>query len=252
MKNKNINNPINYKSIEIKSSDVDFQSRTVTGYFSAFNIVDSDKDIIRPGAFTKSIQERGPQSMGNRKIKFLHQHNINEPCGLIKQLFEDGFGLGHETEIENTPLGDIILERYKNGIYREHSIGFRYVEGKCEWIKMPIEGVLDSMADVFECKELNLFEGSVVTFGANSHTPFTGFKGSREELEKMINSEFEYLVRKAPNYEFELQMRHLWQKQISLIEELAAANTKENSKPKEEKPKMLNLEYITNNLNLNA
>jgi HK97 family phage prohead protease len=247
MKEKNKNSLIEYKSQDIPEERYpQISSRKVTGYFAAFNIVDSDMDIIRPGAFVKSIQERGPASLGNRKIKFLHQHNVNEPTGRVDQLFEDGFGLGFEAEIEKTALGDIILERYKNGIYREHSIGFKYIWEKCEWIKMPIEGALDSMAEVFECKEINLFEGSVVTFGANSHTPFTGFKGNIEDLQKMLNSELEYLIRKADNYDFELQIRNLWAKQISLVQQLAVENTKQLSKPIESK--WIDVDFIINNL----
>jgi phage head maturation protease len=34
----------------------------VEGYFAGFNNIDADKDRILQGAFTKSIQEHGPQS----------------------------------------------------------------------------------------------------------------------------------------------------------------------------------------------
>ena len=61
---RNLNNTMSIK-------DVDTKSRIVAGYFSAFNNVDSDGDLIKPGAFTKSINERGPGSSSNRKMKVL-------------------------------------------------------------------------------------------------------------------------------------------------------------------------------------
>jgi len=50
---------------EVKQSgtvqDVDLKSRTVTGYFSKFDNIDSDRDMIVYGAFSKTIKERGQE-----------------------------------------------------------------------------------------------------------------------------------------------------------------------------------------------
>ena len=61
------------KTIDLKVSDVSLKSRQVKGYFASFDTLDSDRDIIRKGAFTKSIQERGVNSTGNRKIAHLRK-----------------------------------------------------------------------------------------------------------------------------------------------------------------------------------
>jgi HK97 family phage prohead protease len=198
-------------------------------YLASFNTLDSDMDIIRKGAFSKSISERGPQTNSNRQIKFLHQHQVKEPIGIYKMLMEDETGLYAEVQIENTPFGDVILERYNSGIYKEHSIGFQYVWDKCNWIQVPSNEEKE-MEDAFECKELNLFEGSVVTFGANENTPFLGFKGNSDDIEKMLDEELKFLLKNAPNYEYELSLRKLYTQQKSLIKNLAE-NTKELTKP---------------------
>lgn len=262
--NKNIGSPIYYKSFagEFKA---DTSSRKVSGYFNTFNIVDSDNDVIRPGAFSKSIQERGPGTTGNRKIKYLHQHNATEIAGPLTKLFEDSTGLGFEGELENTPLGDVILERYANGTYNEHSIGFMYDWSKCNWIMVPVTAAMqaDDEQDgtelqidpnapameiqVFECKELILFEGSVVTFGANSNTPFTGFKGTPEEQASILARELEFLLRKSPNYEHELQIRALWAKQMALSQSLVEKNTREAKRSLMTQP--FDYTYLCNNLN---
>lgn len=249
-KSDRIQAPITYKSfagLDFKAPSTD--SRKVSGYFASFDTIDSDMDIIRKGAFAKSISERGPGSASNRQIKYLHQHNITEIAGPLVRLFEDEKGLGFEAEIERTPLGDIILERYLNGTYKEHSIGFRYVWDKCSFIQMNIEGQ-DATVDVLECKELNLFEGSVVTFGANSNTPFTGQKGmTKEDCFKQLSDELEYLLRKgAITFETEMQIRSLWAKQISLEDSLADEITKEKLKADAD-PKGFDFKYLANNIN---
>ena len=44
---------------EMQIKDVDGKKGIVTGYFSDFNSIDSDGDIIKPGAFQKSISHYG-------------------------------------------------------------------------------------------------------------------------------------------------------------------------------------------------
>lgn len=232
-KNKSL--PIYYKSFSGKT-ELDESNRKVSGYFANFDTIDSHQDIIRKGAFLKSINERGPESTGNRKIKYLHQHNLSEISGPLTSLFEDDFGLGFEGSIEKTAFGDIILERYMNGTYNEHSFGFLYVFDKCEWIKVParVEGTGEEIeVDAFECKELQMFEGSVVTFGSNQNTPFTGFKGEVSDIEKMLDDELKFLLKHSPNYDYELRLRQYYAKQFSLASDLAVKNTKDELKPKE-------------------
>ena len=82
------------KTVSIKVTDLDEGSRQVKGYFSSFDTIDSDRDVIRKGAFSKSINERGPQSSGNRKIAHLRNHDWEQQIGNPIELFEDSKGLG--------------------------------------------------------------------------------------------------------------------------------------------------------------
>jgi len=63
------------KSHSLILKDLDEGSRSVSGYFASFDTLDSDNDIIRKGAFTKSIQERGVKSTSNRQIAHLRNHD---------------------------------------------------------------------------------------------------------------------------------------------------------------------------------
>ena len=228
---KNTNSPIHYKATSNTVQVPDVNSRVASAYYASFNTIDAEMDIIRKGAFLKSINDRGPASTSNRQIKFLHQHNIQEPCATFKTLQEDNNGLLGEHVIEKSGIGDIIIERYANGIYKEHSFGFQYVWDKCKWIDVPSDEDDEKTDEAFECKELNLFECSVVTFGCNENTPFLGFKGTNEDLIKQLESELNYLIKHAPNYEYELSIRQLYAKQMSFAKGLVANNTKEESKP---------------------
>lgn len=149
---------LEYKNITGGVKDVDTKSRIVTGYLSTFGNKDHDNDIIEKGAFQKSINER----MG--QIFFLNQHNWSQPHGKFAVLKEDSKGLYFESNpLPNTSYSNDTLELYAAGIVAEHSHGFLTV-------KKAMEG------DTRIIKEVKLFEGSNVTLGANSQTPFMGFK----------------------------------------------------------------------------
>lgn len=160
----------------------DVGGRTVTGYFSTFDFKDSDGDIIIPGAFTKSIQERGIN--GKNRIFHLWQHWTSDILGKPKILKEDASGLYFETELANTALGNDVLQLYMDGIINEHSIGFQIVKSE-----------QDHASDTQLIKEVKLWEGSTVTWGANENTPATGVKGTKpeevEEIIKRINKAFD-------------------------------------------------------------
>ncbi|ROI02934.1 HK97 family phage prohead protease [Chryseobacterium sp. G0240] len=154
--------------LELKNTgtikDVDAKNRIVTGYLSSFGNVDYDNDIIVKGAFQKSISERLD------KIFFLYQHEWSKPLGKFKKLEEDNKGLYFEAEIIETSYGKDQILLYETGLVAEHSIGYQVI--KDEW---------DSTKQIRTIKELKLYEGSAVTLGANSETPFTGFKSQLEQ-----------------------------------------------------------------------
>lgn len=138
----------------------------VEGYLSAWDVVDSDGDMLMRGAFQKSIQERGPKSSGNRKIAFLRAHKIDCPVGKFEELEEDGVGLRYVAQMSKSQLGKDTLVLMEEGILNEHSIGYRRLADKEE-----MNGEYNAI------KEVVLMEGSVLTFGANSETPVLGVKG---------------------------------------------------------------------------
>ena len=152
---------IEYKDFTGEVKDVDAKGRVVTGYLSSFGNIDSDNDIIERGAFLKSINERFD------KIFFLNQHNWQQPLSKFRVLKEDDRGLYFESgPLPDTSFGNDVIKLYDAGVLKEHSIGFRTIQSD-----------YNSETEIRHIKEIKLYEGSVVTLGANSNTPFTGFKG---------------------------------------------------------------------------
>ena len=231
---------ISFKNYNATIKDLDVATGIVTGYFSQFNSIDLDGDVIMPGAFTKTIAERGPDS-SKPEIAYLWQHDTTKPLGKLMVLREDNFGLYFEAKMSDTTWGEDALKLYRDGVITQHSIGYQVIKS--------VETQMDMEEEVEQIYEVKLWEGSAVTFGANPNTPFTGFK-SLEEREDRIKT----LVKAIKNgsytdetfglIEFELL------KLISLVKsEEPTVVTPEDTEPKEDN-KIQEIKQFRNLLNL--
>ena len=228
------NRPIYYKSL---GDSIEVAGRKVSGYLAHFDTKDMDNEIITKGAFQKSIQERGVNSSTPRKIAYLYQHNLDKPIGRFTTLIEDQKGLYFEGELDNIPLANDVLEQYKSGTLNQHSIGFLKVRDKSTWSDSEKALIL---------KEVNLFEGSVVTLGANENTPFLGLKSELVESEwEQLSRETEQILKHIP-FEEQFKIRQLISKHISLAEIEPLPNTQMKHEPNY---KGFDWGYILNNLN---
>jgi HK97 family phage prohead protease len=226
--------------------DVSTSSRIVTGFFNSYNFFDSDKDVLIMGAAKKSIEERGVNSNAVAKIKHALNHDLTTLVGKLQVLEEttkNGItGIYFESKIANTTLGNDTLINYKEGIYDNHSIGFKYNQlSLIESEKNPVawnEVVskllnpedAEMMGYLYLVKEINLFEGSTVAFGANSLTPFLGVKsGSKESMTLALVSKLNQLEHTVKNgmqsdemlSTFELQIKQFKQ----ILKEIEVAET---------------------------
>ena len=153
--------------------DVDTKQGIVTGYYSVFGNIDSDGDMIMPGAFTKTISENGPQA--KNRIMHLWQHNPTEPIGKPHVLKEDNYGLYFETKLIDTSKGADAIKLYEAGVINEHSIGFNVVKK-------------EQKADHVSIQEIKLWEGSTVTWGANELSSVVGMKSGEDKLLSLIQN----------------------------------------------------------------
>ena len=123
------------------------------GYGSVFGNVDSYGDVVMPGAFARTIEERGA---GN--VAMLWQHSGGEPIGVWTEMREDARGLFMRGSLNmETQRGREAYALMKQGAIKGLSIGFM-VRGE----------EYDNEAAVTRLTDIDLWEVSVVTFPANS------------------------------------------------------------------------------------
>jgi len=232
--------------------DVDVKKGIVAGYFSVFGNVDADNEIVMPGAFRKSLQENGPGSQKNR-IFHLFQHDPNVVLGKPHVLIEDEKGLYFETKISQTTYGRDVLKLYEDGVLGEHSIGYRVIKSEMAEI--------EKGKQVRKLLELQLWEGSTVTWGANELALVTSVKGSLLNN----NERIDFISRKITSIQkalkgnytdetiqlLEIELKQLQQMLLSLIEaEPTKDVTQSDYKPMEKLTADEMFKILSNNLKL--
>lgn len=225
---------------EIKSS---LDDRIVKGYLCIWGKRNLYGEIFLKGAFTKSIQERGPDSKANYQIKFLDQHNTCKALSLFAVLEENDIGLYFETvPLDPVQWADDVLIQLRSGTLNNYSMGFNYVwdEGKMRY---------DSTTDSIVILEAILLEGSVVTIPADMETftlraAFAGPDTLTQDIDDFINS----LPR--PH---QLEARHIFTRQQSLIPDMEPLEQVKTALQKRNEPvksQGLDYDYITKNFTL--
>lgn len=188
--------------------DVSGDSRKVKVAIANVGSRDLDNDVIEKSAFTKTIAERGPK--GSNMIWHLTDHNasLKNAVGKFSELYMEGDYLVGVTEIPNTSWGNDVLEFYKAGTINQHSIGFRTIKQ---------EPVNAGKNDEYRLiKEVLLYEGSSVLWGANPLTPTLEVGKSLTEEEK--KSEFEKTMDDMSKLHKLFKSGHLTDESFELIE----------------------------------
>ena len=190
----------------------------VTGYFSKFNNVDSDGDIMKPGAFTKTINEQGPASAQPR-IKHLLNHDPSLPLGKLLSLREDEYGLYYESQVGTHEGGEDFIKMVESGLITEHSIGFKII--KRNQVQSYENYLRNPSLGQFEITEVKLYEGSSLTaWGANPLTPITSLKGDKNLDVDMIvakSAAIEKFCRNTTATDETIQMLLLHSKQLAQL-----------------------------------
>lgn len=129
-------------------------SGEIEGYAAVFGNVDAYGDVVEPGAFKASLARRAAG-----KVRMLSQHDPGLVIGVWDSLEEDAKGLLAKGRlILGTTGGRDAYELLKAGALDGLSIGYRAVKAE--------RGSVASKS-VRLLKEIDLFEISVVTWGAN-------------------------------------------------------------------------------------
>lgn len=143
-------------------------------YASVFGNVDSYGDVVMPGAFTKSLEEWA--ASGNA-LPVLFGHNMADPefnIGEVVEAVEDERGLKVRARLDlDTPKGAATYRLLKGKRISQMSFAYDVVDGA--------PGTKDG-EDVYELRELRLYEVSVVPIGANQETEILAVKAAADLL----------------------------------------------------------------------
>jgi hypothetical protein len=207
-KNQKLQTPYKATTISNAVKDVDLNARTITGMFNSYFYIDSDLDMLLPNCAAKSISERGANSKKGNKIKHLKDHDWSKNMARIDVLDEraveyDGKtiqGIYHESYFPEAQDSTDLLIKIQEGIYDSRSIGFNYVtlllcaadspnelesKGWEEYYPKALNPeVADQYGYFWAVKEIKLWEGSDVSFGANALTPMLGMKSQNKDAIK--------------------------------------------------------------------
>ena len=148
---------LKYKKIADEAGDefLEFE-----GYLSTFGNIDHGNDVVMKGAFRESLKNRMP--------KLLWQHNWDEPIGIFTEIYEDEKGLYVKGKM---PLADTLVKgriepQMKIRSIDSMSIGY-----------FPNVSEYDYDEDIRYLKEVELFEGSLVTIPMNDEARIEVSKG---------------------------------------------------------------------------
>lgn len=115
----------------------------LAGYAALFGIADGAGDVIRPGAFARSLEERGAVP-----LPLYWQHREDQPIGTVTLAAEDGKGLRVIARIDN------LHSRAATALARREASGLSFGYRARGWRPLPEGRVLE---------DIDLFEISLVT-----------------------------------------------------------------------------------------
>lgn len=170
---------LQHKTIHLSSfKALDDEQGVFEGYLAVFGNVDSYGDVIERGAF-KNTLAKAEKTRSQRGEKYLFpilwQHSPHEPIGGFLEMREDDFGLYVKGQLDlDIELGRRAYSGMKKGYIRGLSIGY-------DVVKQAWDGQIRRL------KEINLWEGSVVTFPANPLANVSAVKADEKGGEAGVN-----------------------------------------------------------------
>lgn len=155
-------------TIKVKAIAEDAPEGTFQAYASVFDNIDSYGDVVRKGAFARSLTEWAGKS---EKLPLLWGHDFYDPfsnIGHVEKAEEDDHGLLVDCvlDLEN-PKAAQVYRLIKGGRVAQMSFAFDTESSK--------RGTVDGI-EVNELLDLTLYEVSVVPLGANADTEILAVK----------------------------------------------------------------------------
>lgn len=173
---------IEYRSIGPEALRADVEAGGFSGHAATFRTVDSYGTAFAPGAFRKTLRERGAT------IPVLYQHNPDWQIGVPDGLREDERGLATDVRLfedggTTVGTGSVALAQLRQGARFGMSFGFNTIADRAAKTSdgLDLSQTPDLQpADVRVITEVRLWEVSLVTFPANEQAQLTAVRAVEE------------------------------------------------------------------------
>lgn len=168
-----------FKQVSHEIKELDDAKGVVIAYASVYNNIDADKEVIMPGAFTKTVNEN------YKRIRVLKDHNPTIGLGIPLQInTTDSYGLLTTTqfnlkkEVSRDMYEDIKLF-LANGLNAELSIGFQTIKS--------IEERIDEENEIEKITEVKLWEYSFLSnWAANERAVVQNVKSKTDFIDLLV------------------------------------------------------------------
>ena len=148
------------------------------GFAATFGNVDLQDEMIRKGAFVKSIQEQVPAGNVPMMLKhFAFGGDIMDMVGLVMDAEEDDFGLFFRGEFDGDDLSQEIRQKVVDKRIKKTSVGFQMIS----WEFMTIAG-----RTILVHTEAKFLEVTLTLRPANPFAAITSAKSMDEVRDEMI------------------------------------------------------------------
>lgn len=167
---------IKYKAYKSDSQTMN-GAGTVSGYFATFDHDrgDSYGDVIRKGAFQKTIAERNATG---HPFPLLYNHDVNQIIGKIVNIGEDETGAYFTAELFKMQRAQEIRQLLLSGSIWQCSFAFDVIDA--------VNIRAGNGERVRELREVKLYEISIVAVPANDRAIVTDVKKTQAETRKSL------------------------------------------------------------------
>ena len=175
---------IEHKDFSFEVKEVSDEGR-FSGYGSVFGELDYGGDIVKSGAFSRTLAENKAKG---RKIPILWQHNSNEPIGVYDDIYEDQKGLFVSGRLL---VGEVQKAKEAHALMREGAVTGLSIGYSAKEYSVDTDTWVRTLTDI------DLFEVSQVTFPMLDTARVDAVKNRIKEGQLPSLKEFEAFLRES-------------------------------------------------------
>jgi len=141
----------------------------IEGYANQYNVLDKQREIIRPGTFAQSIRERVPAGKVKLMVRhYAHGGDVADLIGIITAAKEDDYGLWIHAELSATPVAQDARQKVLEGLINAMSLGAEVLSrNQLDW---------EDGEPAWEITSAKLYEVTLTLLPANEGSVITAAK----------------------------------------------------------------------------